>query len=68
MIMMFLQFFIWGAWYVSANTYWGEVGFQGSDIGNAYSTVSLAAIIAPLVGRVGRTEPQPLRLCMGSER
>jgi nucleoside transporter len=47
-IMMFLQFFIWGAWYVTAATYWGEIGFQGSDIGNAYSTVSLAAIIAPL--------------------
>jgi nucleoside transporter len=53
MIMMFLQFFIWGAWYVTAATYWGEIGFGGADIGNAYSTVSLAAIIAPLfVGMV----------------
>ncbi|RMG77383.1 MAG: MFS transporter [Bacteroidetes bacterium] len=51
--MMFLQFFIWGAWYVTASTYWGSIGFQGTDIGNAYSTVNLAAIIAPLfVGMV----------------
>ncbi len=46
--MMFLQFFIWGAWYVTASTYWGELGFSGTDVGNAYSTVHLAAIIAPL--------------------
>jgi len=47
-IMMFLEFFVWGSWYVTLSTYLNEIGFQGTDIGNSYSTVSLAAIIAPL--------------------
>jgi len=47
-IMMFLEFFVWGSWYVTLGTYLNEIGFQGTDIGNSYSTVSLAAIIAPL--------------------
>ncbi|MEM9884677.1 MAG: nucleoside permease [Bacteroidota bacterium] len=47
-IMMFLQFFIWGSWYVTLGSYLGEIGFQGTDVGNIYSTVSLAAIVAPL--------------------
>jgi len=47
-IMMFFQFFIWGSWYVTLGSYLNEIGFSGTDIGNIYSTVSLAAIIAPL--------------------
>lgn len=47
-IMMFLQFFIWGSWYVTMGTYLNEIGFNGSDIGEAYSTMALAAIISPL--------------------
>lgn len=46
--MMFLQFFVWGTWYVTLGTYLGQIGFDGSDIGNIYSTVNLGAIIAPL--------------------
>lgn len=47
-IMMFLQFFIWGTWYVTLGTYLGEIGFDGSEIGDMYSTSALGAIIAPL--------------------
>lgn len=47
-VMMFLQFFVWGTWYVTLGTYLGHIGFQGTEIGDIYSTVSLAAIIAPL--------------------
>lgn len=47
-VMMFLQFFIWGSWYVTLGSYLGELGFSGTDVGDIYSTVSLAAIIAPL--------------------
>ena len=36
-IMMFLQFFVWGAWYVTAPNYLGTIGFQSTDIGNTYS-------------------------------
>ena len=47
-IMMFLQFFVWGCWYATVGTYLGSIGFDGSEIGDIFSTVSLAAIIAPL--------------------
>ncbi len=47
-VMMFLQFFVWGTWYVTLGTYLGSIGFKGTEIGDIYSTVSLAAIIAPL--------------------
>jgi nucleoside transporter len=46
--MMFLQFFIWGAWFVTLSTYLGQgLGFAGSDIGRAYSTMPWGAILAP---------------------
>ena len=46
--MMFLQFFIWGAWIVTLGTYLGQgLGFSGGDIGKAYSTMPWGAIVAP---------------------
>ena len=52
--MMFLQFFIWGAWFVTLSTYLGQgLKFGGTDIGNAYSTMPWGAIVAPfLVGMI----------------
>ncbi|MEL6923947.1 MAG: nucleoside permease, partial [Bacteroidota bacterium] len=47
-VMMFLQFFVWGSWYATAGNYLSNIGFDGADIGNIFSTISLAAIIAPL--------------------
>jgi nucleoside transporter len=46
-IMMFLQFFVWGAWYVTVGNYMKQAG-MGESIGNAYTVGPLAAIIAPL--------------------
>lgn len=46
-IMMFLEFFVWGAWYVTMGTYLTKVGFPGSAVGSAYSTTSIAAIVSP---------------------
>ena len=48
-LMMFIQFFIWGAWYVTLGTYLGKIGFDGVEVGNIYSTVNLGAIFAPLL-------------------
>lgn len=47
-IMMFLQFFVWGGWFVTLGTFLGAtIQAQGSDIGMAYGTQSWGAIIAP---------------------
>ena len=51
--MMFLQFFVWGAWYVTAPLYLGKIGFSGADFALTYSVGPIAAIISPLfVGMV----------------
>jgi nucleoside transporter len=45
--MMFLQFFVWGAWYVSMTGFFGDQEMDGV-IGAAYTIGPIAAIIAPL--------------------
>ena len=45
--MMFIQFFIWGAWFVTMGTYLTAIGFAGPDVGKAYSTTAWGAIVAP---------------------
>jgi nucleoside transporter len=49
-IMMFLQFFIWGGWFVTLGTFLGAAfSASGGEIGQAYSTQSWGAIIAPFI-------------------
>ena len=48
--MMFLEFFIWGGWFVTLGTFLGNnVGASGAETGMAYSTQSWGAIIAPFI-------------------
>src|SRR5690349_8507202 len=49
-VMMFLEFFIWGSWFVTMGTYL-TTSLDASDVENglAYGTQSLGAIIAPFV-------------------
>ncbi|MBV6646933.1 MAG: nucleoside permease [Cyclobacteriaceae bacterium] len=49
-VMMFLQFFIWGGWFVTLGTFLGNnLNAVDSQIGMAYSTQSWGAIIAPFI-------------------
>lgn len=44
--MMFLQFFVWGAWYVTVGNYMQRKG-MGDSIGDAYTVGPIAALISP---------------------
>jgi nucleoside transporter len=48
--MMFLEFFIWGAWFVTMGTYLTKtLGATGTQNAGAYATQSLGALIAPFI-------------------
>ncbi len=48
--MMFMQFFVWGAWFVTLGTFMGStLQANGGEIGMAYGTQSWGAIIAPFI-------------------
>ncbi|MDI1305748.1 MAG: nucleoside permease, partial [bacterium] len=49
-IMMFLEFFIWGAWFVTLGTFLGNnLKATGSETAAIFSTQSWGAIIAPFI-------------------
>jgi nucleoside transporter len=46
-VMMFIQFFVWGSWYVTAPNYLKEIGFSGDDIGWVFAVGPIAGMISP---------------------
>ena len=48
--MMFLEFFIWGGWFVTMGTFLSQsFNASGSQLATAYETQSIRAIIAPFI-------------------
>jgi nucleoside transporter len=46
-VMMFLEFFVWGAWFVTLGTYLSSINFSGADVGYTYLMNNIAAIVSP---------------------
>ena len=47
-VMMFLQFAVWGAWFVTFGNRLGAIGL-GDYVGSMYGTMALGTIFAPLI-------------------
>jgi nucleoside transporter len=49
-VMMFLEYFVWGAWYVTMGTYMTtHLQSSGIQIGAAYSALAIATMISPFI-------------------
>ena len=64
-VMMFLQFCVWGSWYVTLSTYLSAIHFSGVAIGGIYSTVNWGAILAPVIAGMLADRFFPAQIVMG---
>lgn len=47
--MMFVEWFIWGAWFVPLWLYLSKSGFTAGEIGWSYACTAIAAILSPIL-------------------
>lgn len=45
--MMFVEYVIWGSWYVTLTTYLNTLGFSGTQSGAVFGTTALGSLVAP---------------------
>ena len=64
-VMMFLEFFIWGAWFVPMYQFVSHLGFSDGQIAMAYSTTAIAAIISPLFMGILADRLFPAQIILG---
>ena len=48
-VLHFLEFAIWGAWYVVLGNYLNSLNFSRKDIGSVYATINVGSVIAPMI-------------------
>jgi nucleoside transporter len=70
-IMMFLQFAIWGVWFIAFGIYiqnptqYGGLGFSGTQTGSLYGTMALGAIVSTLFAGQLADRLMPAQILMG---
>ena len=64
-IMMFLQFAVWGAWFVMFFPYLLRLGFDGSQAGWIFGNMALGAIFGPLLVSILADRYVPSQILMG---